>query len=528
MLVKYLKNSLSSHHSPLSFGSNLNLNYLSAAYFSRRVAPKGNLSEKLGSRKFVKPTSPVAEHDFAERADPESKELDDQWMSLLHLNAQSMPELFLRRAQKVFVRFPQSEVRNMGKSYMKLYQLLHASEKPSDVTQIKPFANTADVIGAQQAKIYLGKKYRWNEKPDSEKEEKEKRKKEKEAAAAAAKKGEEDVDLGKEVPNESDQGIVYDQNTALAYLQRKVPHTFGVAARILTELRYRLPTFKPKTFLDFGAGLGSGSWAFYDVYREFDKIVAVEPAVPMRKLGKFLTEDLEKIAWFDSLARLINMHDMDGLFDVVYCGYVIEEAKNPEARALIIETLWQRVRPGGVMILVEPGSPKGFRFVHDFRQWILEKPRDEASIIAPCPHHKACPQAKPLNVWCNFEQAIAKYPNNVFTKTKAQPTIDHEKFSFMVVRKGGEAKPVEECETPAEKSFHWPRMVRPAIKRHKHIILDVCNTEGEIERRVIAKSHGEEGGYNLAKKVRWGDLWCIEKRIPNKFRKEGKFDKRTW
>jgi len=161
MLVKYLKNSLSSHHSPLSFGSNLNLNYLSAAYFSRRVTPKANLSEKLGSRKFVKPTSPVAEHDFAERADPESKELDDQWMSLLHLNAQSMPELFLRRAQKVFVRFPQSEVRNMGKSYMKLYQVLHAAEKPSDVTQIKPFANTADVIGAQQAKIYLGKKYRW-------------------------------------------------------------------------------------------------------------------------------------------------------------------------------------------------------------------------------------------------------------------------------------------------------------------------------------------------------------------------------
>jgi len=78
--------------------------------------------------------------------------------------------------------------------------------------------------------------------------------------------------------------------------------------------------------------LGSGSWAFYDVYREFDKIVAVEPAVPMRKLGKFLTEDLQKIMWFDSLARLVNVHDMDGLFDIVYCGYVIEEAKSPEGK----------------------------------------------------------------------------------------------------------------------------------------------------------------------------------------------------
>jgi len=265
MLVKYLRNQLSGLYFPRSLGSSAqNLSYLSAAYFSRKVGTKTNLSEKLGTRKFVKPTPAVAEHDFEERADPESKELDDKWMSLLHLNAQSMPELFLKRAQKVFVRFPQAEVRKIGKSYMKLYQLLHAAEKPSDVTQIKPFANTADVIGAQQAKIYLGKKYRWNERPDSEKEEKDQKRKEKEEAAAAAKKNQPEEDLGtKEPGNESDQGIIYDQNTALAYLQRKVPHTFGVAARILTELRYRLPKFKPQTFLDFGAGLGKALFIAY-------------------------------------------------------------------------------------------------------------------------------------------------------------------------------------------------------------------------------------------------------------------------
>ncbi len=54
------------------------------------------------------------------------------------------------------------------------------------------------------------------------------------------------------------------------------------------------------------------------------------------------------------------------------------------------------------MVLVEPGSPKGFRFIHDFRQWVLKKNRNEANLFAPCPHHLECPLAKEKS-WCNFE-----------------------------------------------------------------------------------------------------------------------------
>ena len=85
-----------------------------------------------------------------------------------------------------------------------------------------------------------------------------------------------------------------------------------------------------------------------------------------------------------------------------------------------------------------------------------------------------------------------------------------------------------EAQTAAEKSFFWPRVIRPIIKKHKHSILDVCNIEGKIERRIIAKSHGAEGGYKMVKKLNWGDLWYFDKRIPNKFRKEFKFGKRLW
>jgi ribosomal protein RSM22 (predicted rRNA methylase) len=110
----------------------------------------------------------------------------------------------------------------------------------------------------------------------------------------------------------------------------------------------------------------------------------------------------------------------------------------------------------------------------------------------------------------------------------------NEKYSYLMVKKGTVAstsKPDAEEDDftkPDEKSFFWPRVIRPVIRKHKHTIMDICNKEGEIERRIIAKSHGLEGGYIKSKRVRWGDLWYFERRVPNKFRKEGKHGKRLW
>lgn len=61
-------------------------------------------------------------------------------------------------------------------------------------------------------------------------------------------------------------------------------------------------------------------------------------------------------------------------------------------------------------------------------------------------------------------------------------------------------------------------------------MVDLCTNDGEFERRTIAKSHKEFGknGYKELKKLAWGDFWRFEKRIPNKYRKEGPKSKRLW
>mmetsp|Transcript_17926 Transcript_17926/g.30491 ORF Transcript_17926/g.30491 Transcript_17926/m.30491 type:complete len:150 (+) Transcript_17926:991-1440(+) len=137
------------------------------------------------------------------------------------------------------------------------------------------------------------------------------------------------------------------------------------------------------------------------------RAAAVEPNVNMRKLGKYLTEDLNKdnnILWTDSLAMIPGHGGERGKFDIVILGYVLQEVANQKSRLMIVQALWNRLKDGGVFIVVEPGSPKGFRYVHSLREWALAKPREEASIVGPCPHHGTCPMAKNPDVWCHFSQ----------------------------------------------------------------------------------------------------------------------------
>jgi ribosomal protein RSM22 (predicted rRNA methylase) len=46
----------------------------------------------------------------------------------------------------------------------------------------------------------------------------------------------------------------------------RVPKTYAVATRILTEIKYKFEDFNPKSFIDFGSGLASGSLAYLDTF----------------------------------------------------------------------------------------------------------------------------------------------------------------------------------------------------------------------------------------------------------------------
>ena len=107
----------------------------------------------------------------------------------------------------------------------------------------------------------------------------------------------------------------------------------------------RLPEFKPKSCLDYGAGLGSGIWAMQSIYGHdgakcLKRTAAVEPNTPMRKLGKFLSEDQfeQPVLWVDSLAMI--PAGERGKLDLIILGFVLQEVNSATHRQLIIDALW--------------------------------------------------------------------------------------------------------------------------------------------------------------------------------------------
>jgi ribosomal protein RSM22 (predicted rRNA methylase) len=109
-----------------------------------------------------------------------------------------------------------------------------------------------------------------------------------------------------------------------------MPYNYMVFKRILNEVKARMPaSFKPESLLDFGSGLGSGLWAGNTIYSDhLKRIAAVEPSTNMRKLGKYLTEELNEkcsnsILWVDSLSMIPGIGGEKGKFDIVIVGFVL-------------------------------------------------------------------------------------------------------------------------------------------------------------------------------------------------------------
>jgi ribosomal protein RSM22 (predicted rRNA methylase) len=105
-----------------------------------------------------------------------------------------------------------------------------------------------------------------------------------------------------------------------------------VFRRVLNELKIRNSKFAPMKVLDFGSGLGSFSWAATDVFKSIKQTAAVEPNSMMRKLGKFMTKDVEpEILWVDALSMIPGLGGTRGQFDLVMMGNVLTEIPTPSA-----------------------------------------------------------------------------------------------------------------------------------------------------------------------------------------------------
>lgn len=230
--------------------------------------------------------------------------------------------------------------------------------------------------------------------------------------------------LSQRYREESGQGkrLVTTDRQALAYAAVRMPATFGAVA---AALEHTLPFLEdlPTTLLDIGAGTGAASWAA-DSLLPLESVSCLERETAMARLGQDLmrtgSKPLQNACWISG--DLTGRDPLPIRAGMVSAAYVLNEVRE-EDRPAALSRLWDAAE--NLLLLVEPGTPEGFRQLRAAREYLLAQ---GAVLLAPCPHEKTCPL--PADDWCHFTCRIARSRIHRQLKGGDAPYED-EKFCYL-------------------------------------------------------------------------------------------------
>jgi len=263
-----------------------------------------------------------------------------------------------------------------------------------------------------------------------------------------------------------------------AYLAVRFPSTFASANVVWNQLAQVLDLSGVETVLDVGAGPGTASLAAADVLPAAGFLQA-ERDTGWRVVAERLADAAGIRAAFQTAAlpRRFTQHD------VVVAAYALNEL-GPNDLTGAASELWSAARKA--LVVVEPGTPKGFAITESVRAQALSTGGHAA---APCTHNDTCPMT--ATDWCHQPIRVARSSSHRAAKLGALPFED-EKFSYIILTR----EPPRRV-APA-------RIVRKPIRNAGHVHLDLC-TAGALQRVTIARS--DKGLYRDARDATWGDHW---------------------
>lgn len=264
----------------------------------------------------------------------------------------------------------------------------------------------------------------------------------------------------------------------VAYLVARMPATYAVVKRVLSEIPMRIPEANCNSLLDLGSGPGTVLWAASETLPQLNQITCVEQDAPLVNLAKKLSSqpNFSSVKW--EVAN-INNYEIEP-HDVIVLSYAIGELSN-EARQKLLQKTWRAARE--CVVLIEPGTMAGFAGIRSSRAELIEQ---GAFIAAPCPHRKPCPM--PENDWCHFAERLER--TSLHRKMKSGTlSYEDEKYSYVIASKI-QAYPVRN------------RILRHPGKHGGHINFELCTLEG-LQKVTISKRDKE--AYKEARKLDWGD-----------------------
>ena len=139
-----------------------------------------------------------------------------------------------------------------------------------------------------------------------------------------------------------------------------------------------------------------------------------------------------------------------------------------------------------VLVLVEPGTPAGFRRILSARHILLG---GGAHVLAPCPHQHRCPLLPPD--WCHFAQRIERSRDHRILKSADLPYED-EKFSYLIA-----------VRTAHFKEAAQSRILARPNRQSNSITLKLCQPTGAAN--LVSIQRRDKETFQSAKKKEWGN-----------------------
>ena len=266
---------------------------------------------------------------------------------------------------------------------------------------------------------------------------------------------------------------------ALAYALVRMPATFGAVTSALEQIIDRIHSTRIHSLLDVGAGTGAATWAAASFF-PLQQITCLERTDVMRQTGQALMEKAGLTPSPDWLQADLTRGTITVNADLVIASYMLNELAE-QNRIKVLLNLWQATQK--ILLIVEPGTPEGYRQIMHYRSALLE---NGAFLIAPCPHHESCPLSD--EDWCHFSCRLARTKQHRQLKN-AVLGYEDEKFCYLAVSKS----PV---------SAGSRRILRPIESHLGHIRLTLCQPDGQKVRITVSKK--DKDFYKKAKKAKWG------------------------
>jgi len=274
---------------------------------------------------------------------------------------------------------------------------------------------------------------------------------------------------------------------ALAYALVRMPATYAAVRAAMREAVRILPDFAPKSLLDVGTGPGTATWAALATWDSIESARMLDYNGELLHLAKGLAEEWRNAAKLEAVSGVLpKALDEESSAELVVASYALTELKG-KALESSLKKLWEKCT--SMLVIVEPGTPDGFRRILDCRKQLLAA---GATIAAPCTHAEKCP-LEAAERWCHFNQRLPRRRDHIAVKAASTPFED-ERYAYLVV--------VKSCvEFSKQHNDERRLMMSPYISKGAAKLF-LC-APNKLEEFKIPRS--DKPQYKAAKHYAWGD-----------------------